>query len=77
MPWSKNGNRRLILKQLATGILVKNEYIGRCFRPISGQIFNVRNNRAAWAGVHADLDEGSRHFAKSAYRSARFRKRRG
>jgi hypothetical protein len=44
----------LILKQLATGTLVKNRYIGRYFRPISGQIFNVQNSRAAWAGVHAD-----------------------
>jgi len=54
VPWSVNGSRRLILKQLATGILVNNGYIGRYFRPISGQIFIVHNSRAAWWGVHAD-----------------------
>ena len=51
MLWSNNDSRRLILKQLATGRLAKNGYIGRHFRLISGQIFNVRN-RATWAGVH-------------------------
>jgi hypothetical protein len=39
MPWNSNGSRRLILKWLATGRLVKIGYIGRYFRPISGQKF--------------------------------------
>jgi hypothetical protein len=43
MPWKKHGSRRLILKELATGTLVKNGYIGRYFRPISGQIFHGKN----------------------------------
>jgi hypothetical protein len=55
MPWKKHTSRRLILKQLTTGELVKNGYIGRYFRPISGQIFNVQNSRAAWAGVQQQL----------------------
>ena len=53
MPWKKHSSRRLIPKRLVTGGLVENGYIGRYFRPISGQIFNVQNSRAAWAGVHA------------------------
>jgi hypothetical protein len=39
MPWNDNGGRRLTLKWLATGTLVKTGYIGRYFRPISGQKF--------------------------------------
>jgi hypothetical protein len=57
MPWKKHSSRRLILNELATGRLVKNRYIGRYFRPTSGQIFNLQNSRAAWAGVHADRFE--------------------
>jgi hypothetical protein len=38
MPWKNHSSRRLILKQLTTGELVKNGYIGRYFRPISGKI---------------------------------------
>jgi hypothetical protein len=51
MPWKKHSSRRLILKLLTTGRLVKNGYIGRYFRPISGQKFDAQNSRAAWAGV--------------------------
>jgi hypothetical protein len=51
MLWKKHSGRRLILKQLAAGRLVKNRYIGQYFQPISGQIFNVQNSRAAWAGA--------------------------
>jgi hypothetical protein len=40
MPWKKHSTRRLILKQLTTGGLAKNGYIGRYFRPISGQAIN-------------------------------------
>ena len=43
MPWKKNGSRRLILKELTAGKLVKNGYIGRYFRPISGQISKCTN----------------------------------
>ncbi len=39
MPWKKHTSRRLILKRLATGRLDKNRYIGRYFRPNSGQKF--------------------------------------
>src|SRR5215475_11496816 len=60
MPWKKNSSRRLILQQLTTGRLVKNGYIGRYFRPISGQNFNIQNKRAAMGG--GSVARGFSHY---------------
>src|SRR5437763_679366 len=50
MPWKKNSSRRLILKQLTSGTLVRNRYIRRYFRPISGQILNIKTGAAVGGG---------------------------
>ncbi len=40
MPCKMHSSRRLVFKDLATGVLAGKRYIRRYFRPISGQIVN-------------------------------------
>src|SRR5579885_2445349 len=40
MPWNRKHSRRFVFNWLANGILAENRYVGRYFRPISGQKIN-------------------------------------
>jgi hypothetical protein len=51
IPCSFKGGRRLVFKQLATGISGRNGVSGAISGQFPAQIFNLQNRRAAWAGV--------------------------